>query len=86
MVKFCDDDSTAVVPVEKVNVKGVRSGEVKEGDRCLVKWYQKYYEAFFVLAGIVFNVTMLCIINEWINYVYKCMVCICMTRKQLRLI
>ena len=38
LVKFCDDDSTAVVPVEKINIKGVRSGEeVKEGDCCLIK-------------------------------------------------
>ena len=45
LVKFCDN-MTAVVPVEKIIIEGVRNGEeIKEGDCCLVKWKQKY-EAF----------------------------------------
>ena len=33
---------TVVVPVEKLNIKAIRNGEeVKEDNRCLVKYYQK---------------------------------------------
>lgn len=51
--KFCDDNTTAVVPVNRINSKGITNGEeLQEGNRCTVKWSnQKILQSIFYFGG-----------------------------------
>jgi len=53
LVKFCEEDTTAIVPVNRISIDGITDGtKVSEGKRCYVRWSnRKSYEASFIISG-----------------------------------